>query len=218
MGHQRWQPLFECGSNRERSRAYSYPCASPRLSNCLCQSNTWLDTASRCCKPTHLGAELGRTVSGITLQLRREGIEWFLACQRCTPRRDVHTTTASASGKNRSPPHLDLRPGRRPAKPGSPSGAIDLARAQVTDQQLVAAKDIRGTVVIVVTMKETAFLFAMDGIIGGPGSACSFEFELLNDHLVHAPRPRGRPDPSDTGSNCWPVPRCAPVPFGWLQA
>ena len=74
-------------------------------------------------------------------------------------------------------------------------GAVDLARAQVTDQQLVAAKDIQWqkAIVVVITMKEPAFLFAMNDIVSGIKVQNQFlrRFfergnELLDD-FVHAP-------------------------------
>ncbi len=48
-------------------------------------------------------------------------------------------------------------------------GAVDLTGAQVTDQKLVAAKDIQWqkTVVVVITVKETAFLIPVYPVIGG---------------------------------------------------
>ena len=47
-------------------------------------------------------------------------------------------------------------------------GTIDLARAQVADQQLVLAKNIQRqeTVVVVITVEESAFLVSVHGIIG----------------------------------------------------
>ena len=75
-------------------------------------------------------------------------------------------------------------------------GAVDLARAQVTDQQLVAAKDIQWqkAIVVVITMKEPAFLFAMNDIVSGIKVQNQFlrRFfergnELLDDDFVHAP-------------------------------
>ena len=48
-------------------------------------------------------------------------------------------------------------------------GSIDLTLPQVTDQKLVTAKDIQWqkTVVVVVTVEETAFLFTVHPVIGG---------------------------------------------------
>ena len=48
-------------------------------------------------------------------------------------------------------------------------GPVDLARSEITDQQLIGAKDIQGqeTIMVIVTMKEATFLVAMDGIVRG---------------------------------------------------
>ena len=47
-------------------------------------------------------------------------------------------------------------------------GPIDFARPQVTDQQLILAENIQWqkTVMIIVSMKKTAFLLTVNGIIG----------------------------------------------------
>ena len=47
-------------------------------------------------------------------------------------------------------------------------GAIDLARAQVADQQLLAAEDIQWqeTVMIVIAVAKATFLLTMNGVIG----------------------------------------------------
>jgi hypothetical protein len=74
------------------------------------------------------------------------------------------------------------------------SGAIDLARAQVTDQQLVLTEYLQWqkAVMIVVTVKETAFLFPVYGIVSGIkvqdqlfGGCFKRPDKLLDDNFVY---------------------------------
>lgn len=81
-------------------------------------------------------------------------------------------------------------------------GRVDLARAQVADQQLIAAEDVQRqkAVMIVVAMELTALLLAVDRIVGGvevqhQPLRCPRKGgdELLDEHRVQAPgrRPVG---------------------------
>ena len=78
-------------------------------------------------------------------------------------------------------------------------GSIDLARAQVTDQQLLSAKDIQRqeTIVVVIAVEKATFLLAMNGIIGcikiqdqAFGWATKRGDELIDQDLVETPSRR----------------------------
>jgi hypothetical protein len=157
-------------------------------------------------EPAHFGAELGIAGLSLPLQVSGQAIQPLILGDAhdvthlvaFTPRQHPPAAKARVAAED----DLDLRPGL--AQPldqqgqNGPGmfGAVDLARAQVADQQLVSAKDIQGqeAVMVVVTVKEAPFLAAMDGIVGGIevqdqalGHALFGGNELLNDDLVHAP-------------------------------
>ena len=76
-------------------------------------------------------------------------------------------------------------------------GAVDIAGPQITDQQLLTAKDIQReeAVGIVITMEEAPFLQAVHPVVGGIkvenqlfgwlGKGCD---ELLHQHMVNGDR------------------------------
>ena len=75
-------------------------------------------------------------------------------------------------------------------------GTIDLALPQVTDQQLVTAKDIQWqkTVVVVITVKEAAFLVSVYPVVGSVKIQnqllrCLLKRsdELLDNYFMHLP-------------------------------
>ena len=77
-------------------------------------------------------------------------------------------------------------------------GPVDLARAQITDQQPFAAKHIQRqeAVVIVIAVEEAAFLIAVHRVVGGVeiedqflGRDIKGRDEALHQGRVNAPRP-----------------------------
>ena len=103
-------------------------------------------------------------------------------------------------------------------------GPVDLSRAQVAHQQLVASEHIQGekTVVVVVPVKEPADLLSVDPVVGGievqdqlpRRCLCRMRRTALPEpRASEPPRPDRPAARTGTGSNHWPGTSRRPPPF-----